>query len=107
MGSEVNFTDENFKNEVIESDMPVLVDFWATWCGPCKMMAPIIEELANDYNGKAKIGKLNTEDNPNTTGEFGIISIPTMILFKDGKPVDQIIGVVPKDVITKKLEAIL
>ena len=107
MSKEVTLNDANFKKEVLESKVPVLVDFWASWCGPCRMMEPVIEELAEDYDGKAKIGKLSTEENPGTTGEYGIISIPTMIIFKDGKPAEQIIGAVPKDAITKKLDAIL
>ena len=107
MSKEVMFNDANFKKEVLESKVPVLVDFWASWCGPCRMMAPIIEELAEDYDGKAKIGKLSTEENPAITGEYGIISIPTMIIFKDGKPAEQIIGAVPKEAIAKKLDAIL
>ena len=107
MSKEITFNDANFKKEVLESKVPVLVDFWASWCGPCRMMAPIIEELAEDYDGKAKIGKLSTEENPAITGEYGIISIPTMIIFKDGKPAEQIIGAVPKEAIAKKLDAIL
>ena len=107
MSKEITFNDANFKKEVLESKVPVLVDFWASWCGPCRMMAPIIEDLAEDYDGTAKIGKLSTEENPAITGEYGIISIPTMIIFKDGKPAEQIIGVVPKEAIAKKLDAIL
>ncbi len=107
MGKEVEFTDANFKEEVLNSDKVVLVDFWASWCGPCMIMGPIIEEVASEYEGKAKVGKLNTEENPSTTGEYGIISIPTMIIFKDGKPVDQIIGAVPKEVVKSKLDKVL
>lgn len=107
MSKEITFNDANFKKEVLESKVPVLVDFWASWCGPCRMMAPVIEDLAEDYNGKAKIGKLSTEENPAITGEYGIISIPTMIIFKDGKPAEQIIGAVSKEAIAKKLDAIL
>ena len=106
MGKEMTFTDDNFKQEVLESDIPVLVDYWATWCGPCRMMTPVIEALAEEYAGKAKIGKVNTEECPQTTAEFGIVSIPTIILYKDGKPVDQIIGAVSQEVIAEKLDAI-
>jgi len=107
MGKEVTFTDANFKKEVLESDIPVLVDFWASWCAPCRMVSPIVEEVGKEYEGKVKVGKLNVEENPKITGEYGIISIPTLIIFKDGKPADQIIGAVPKNVIMKKLDAIL
>ena len=107
MGKELMFTDANFQDEVLKSDKAVLVDFWASWCAPCRMIGPVIEELAEEYEGKAKIGKVNTEENATITGDYGIISIPTLIIFKDGKPVDQIIGVVSKDVIKKKLDAAL
>ena len=107
MSHEITLTDDNFKKEVLESDKPVLVDFWASWCAPCRMIAPVVEELAGEYEGKAKVGKVNTEDNATITGQYGIISIPTLIIFKQGKPVDQIIGVVSKDVIKKKLDAVL
>jgi thioredoxin 1 len=107
MGSEITFTDANFQNEVLESDIPVLVDFWATWCHPCRMLTPVIEEIAEEYKGKAKIGKLNAEENPNMTGQYGVISIPTLIIFKNGKPIDQITGAVPKDMIIKKLDNVL
>lgn len=107
MGKEITLTDANFKKEVLESSVPVLVDFWAPWCGPCRMVGPIVEEVAADYAEKAKVGKLNTDENPSTAGEYGVISIPTLIIFKGGKPVDQIIGAVPKKVIAEKLDAVL
>ena len=92
----IEVTDATFKHEVLDSDQPVLVDFWAVWCGPCKMVAPIVEELASEYNGKLKVGKLNVDDNPETSIQFGIRSIPTLMVFKGGKVVEQIIGAVPK-----------
>lgn len=107
MGKEIILTETNFKSEVLESNIPVLVDFWATWCGPCRMISPILEELSEVYEGKVKIGKINTEDNANLAGQYGVISIPTLLIFKDGKPVEQIIGAVPKDAIIKKLDAVL
>ena len=106
-GNIVTLTEANFKSEVLESANPVLVDFWAAWCGPCRMMGPIVEEIASDYEGKAKVGKLNTEENPEITAQYGVISIPTLIVFKSGKPVNQIIGAVSKDVVKKKLDAAL
>ena len=107
MGNEVILNDSNFQKEVIESDIPVLVDFWAEWCAPCRLVAPIVEEIAEDYKGKVKVCKLDTEESPTLAGQYGIISIPTLLIFKDGKPVDQIVGAVPKGTITKKLDAVL
>ena len=107
MSNEIILTDTNFKNEVLDSKIPVLVDFWAPWCGPCRMVSPIVEELSKEYEGKIKVGKLSTEEQPSVAGDYGVISIPTLIIFKDGKPVDQIIGAVPKESIKKKLDAIL
>jgi thioredoxin len=104
-GKVVEFTDANFQSEVISSDTPVLVDFWAPWCGPCKMIAPTIEELANDYGGKVKIGKLNTDENPNVASEYNISAIPTVMLFKGGQMVDKVMGVNPKDRFVKWIDS--
>lgn len=101
----MEFTDGNFETEVKNSDQPVLIDFWAVWCGPCKMIAPIVEEIANEYDGKVKVGKLDVDNNQQVAMEFGIRSIPTLLIFKDGQVVDQIVGAVPKDQITGKLNA--
>jgi thioredoxin 1 len=95
MAIEVN--DSNFKSEVTDSEMPVLVDFWAPWCGPCKMIAPVLEELAKEYDGRVKVVKLNVDDSPNTASEFGIRSIPTLIMFKDGKVFEQTVGAQSKE----------
>ncbi|NVJ86982.1 MAG: thioredoxin [Algoriphagus sp.] len=104
MGKAVEITDANFE-EVIKSDKPILIDFWAEWCGPCKMIGPIVEELAGDYEGKAIIGKVDVDTNPSVAQAFGIRSIPTLLFFKDGQIVDKQIGAVPKTILTQKLEA--
>jgi thioredoxin 1 len=91
------FTDASFDSDVLKSDVPVLVDFWAEWCGPCKMMGPTIDALAGEFAGKAKIGKLNVDDNPATAGRFQIRGIPTLLLFKNGSVAEQIVGLVGKD----------
>lgn len=104
-GKYVVVTDETFQSEVLESDVPVLVDFWATWCAPCRMVAPIVEELAKEYEGRLKIGKMDVDHNHMTPHSFGIRSIPTLLIFKDGRVVDQVIGAVPKKVLVDKLEA--
>jgi thioredoxin len=100
----IEITDANF-NEVLDTDKPVLVDFWAEWCGPCKMIGPIVKELASEYDGKAVIGKVNVDENPNTAAQFGIRSIPTLLVFKGGEIVDKQIGAVPKAVLAGKLDA--
>jgi thioredoxin 1 len=107
MSSEIVLTKDNFQTEVLDSKIPVVVDFWATWCGPCKAIGPVLSELAEAYAGKAKIGKVNSEQQAELTGEYGVISIPTLIFFKNGKPVDQIIGAVPKNAIAKKIDSLI
>jgi len=97
------FTDTNFQIEVLSSKIPVLVDFWAPWCGPCRMMAPIIDELADMFDGKIKVGKLNVDENQEIAGNFNIMSIPTMLLFKDGVVVEQFIGAMTKEELQDKL----
>ena len=96
-GNVLTLTETNWNDEVVGSDTPVLVDFWAPWCGPCRIIAPIIEELAEEFEGKLKVGKLNTDENPNIAMQYGIRAIPTVILFKNGEVVDTRIGVQPKD----------
>jgi len=103
----VTITDDNFSTEVINSDQPVLIDFWAVWCGPCKMIAPIVEELAGEYEGKLKVGKLDVDNNQQSAIKYGVRSIPTLLIFKGGKVVETIIGAVPKVHIKQKLEAVV
>jgi thioredoxin 1 len=93
----------NFINEVLNSDKPVLIDFWASWCGPCRMLSPIVEEIAEEYSGKIKVGKINIDEQPQLAARYNVASIPTLILFKDGKPVNMSVGVKPKRVIESML----
>lgn len=104
MGKTVELNDANF-DETLKSDKPVLVDFWAEWCGPCKMIGPLVEELAGDFEGKAVIAKLNVDENPLVTARFGVRSIPTLLVFKNGQIVDKQVGAVPKSVLSQKIEA--
>ncbi|RCK73984.1 MAG: Thioredoxin [Ignavibacteriae bacterium] len=99
----LSITDETFDNEVLKSDKPVLIDFWAVWCGPCKMIAPIVDEIAMEYNDKLKVCKLDVDANPKTAMRYGIRSIPTLLIFKDGQVVEQIVGAVPKNRLVERI----
>jgi thioredoxin 1 len=101
----LEITDANFEEMVAKSTKPVLLDFWAEWCGPCRMVGPVVEELSKDYDGKAVVGKVNVDSNPNISMQFGIRNIPTILFFKDGKVVDKQVGAVPKSVLAGKLDA--
>lgn len=105
-GNVAEFTDSNFQSDVLSSSQPVLVDFWAPWCGPCRMIAPVIEELAGEYAGSVKIGKINIDDSPETAQKFGISSIPTLMVFKGGHPVSTFVGVKPKSELQRALDAV-
>ncbi len=105
--AEVHLTQSNWEEEVLNSDIPVLVDFWAPWCGPCRMVAPVVAEIAEEYEGKVKVGKLNTDEEPEIAVRYGIMSIPTLMIFKDGEVVDQIIGAVPKEYLLEKIQQAL
>lgn len=102
-----NLTDRNFEEEVLKSSQPVLVDFWAPWCGPCLIVSPVIEELAKEYQGKIKVGKLNVDENPQVASKYGIMSIPTIMIFKDGEIVRGMVGAAPKEFFKEKIDEVL
>jgi len=104
MSNVIELNDNNFEEEVIKSSEPVLVDFWAEWCGPCKMIAPSVENISSEYKGKLKVGKLDVDSNPTVSSTYGIRSIPTLLIFKNGAPVDQIVGAVGQNVIASKVD---
>lgn len=105
--ADIVITDQNFEEEVVKSTMPVVVDFWAPWCAPCRVVGPIIEELAKEYAVKVKVGKMNVDENPDTSGQFGIMSIPTVLLFKNGQPVQSIVGAQSKEKYKKAIDEVL
>ena len=107
MAKPTETTDATFKDEVLDNELPTLVDFWAPWCGPCRMVAPVVEELADEYDGKVSFYKLNTDDNPQVASTYGIRSIPTLLVFKGGEPVGQIVGFRPKGDLKKRLDEAL
>ncbi len=107
MAKPIEVTDNNFEKEILQSDLPAVVDFWAVWCGPCKIIAPYLEQLAGEYEGKVKIAKMDVDNNPQTPTKYGIRSIPTVIFFKNGKVIDQIIGAQPKAIFQEKVKKLL
>jgi thioredoxin 1 len=107
MSAATNVTDSSFQVDVLDSEVPVLVDFWAPWCGPCRMVAPVVEEIAAQYEGQLKVVKVNTDENPNIASQYGIRSIPTLMIFKNGEKVDTVVGAVPKSTLSKAVEQYL
>ncbi|MEA1981297.1 MAG: thioredoxin [candidate division Zixibacteria bacterium] len=107
MSQPINITDDTFEQEVIQSDILVVVDFWAAWCGPCKMITPILEEIASEYDGKIKVTKLDVDSNNATAGKYNIMSIPSLLFFKNGEIVDQVVGAMPKAQLAQKVETII
>ncbi|MBP1717638.1 MAG: thioredoxin [Deltaproteobacteria bacterium] len=103
----INVTDDSFQKDVLESEIPAFVDFWASWCGPCRMIGPVFEELSNEYTGKVKFAKINVDENPKTPSNYGVRGIPTLIMFKGGKAVDQIVGAVPKSQLDGAVKKVL
>jgi thioredoxin 1 len=103
----INVTDDSFQKEVLDSEVPTFVDFWASWCGPCRMIGPVFEELSNEYAGKVKFAKVNVDENPKTPSNYGVRGIPTLIMFKGGKAVDQIVGAVPKSQLDGAVKKVL
>ncbi|HOD66720.1 MAG TPA: thioredoxin [candidate division Zixibacteria bacterium] len=107
MSKPITVTDDSFEQEVIQADKPVIVDFWATWCGPCKMIAPILEEVAREYADRVKVAKIDVDSNTEVARKFGIMSIPSLIFFKNGEELDRVVGAIPKSQLTQRLEKVL
>lgn len=105
--ADLTFTDHNFSDEVLKSDKPVVVDFWAPWCTPCRIVGPIVDELAKEFEGKVKVGKLNVDENQQVSGQFNVMSIPTILFFKNGQPVESVVGAQSKEVIKQKMEKLI